>query len=90
MMWKLGLALLLSVALRAAEPERVEFDWVALHLRVMGLLQQKNVAESQRLLEDSIQGARLRGESSIGLATALNDLGSLFHDEGRFREAERA
>jgi tetratricopeptide (TPR) repeat protein len=90
MLWKAGLALLLSVALNAAEPERVEFDWAALHLRAMGLLQQGKVAESQRLLEDSIQGARLRGESSTGLAGALNDLGTVYQNEGRLREAECA
>jgi tetratricopeptide (TPR) repeat protein len=67
-----------------------EFDWVVLHLRVKGLLQQRKVAESERLLEDSIHSAESRGESSIGLARALNDLGSLFQDEGRFREADRA
>jgi tetratricopeptide (TPR) repeat protein len=90
MLWKAGLVLLLSVALAGAEPKSVEFDWVALHLRVMGLLQQRKIAESERLLEDSIHRARLRGESSIGLARALNDLGSLFQDEGRYREADRA
>jgi tetratricopeptide (TPR) repeat protein len=90
MLWKVGWALLLSVALTAAEPKSVESDWLALHLRVMVLLQQRKGAESERLLEDSIHEARLRGESSTGLARALNDLGSLFQDEGRFREAERA
>src|SRR5262245_5148518 len=89
-LWKVGLALLLSVALTAAEPKSVEFDGVALNLRAVGPLPQRTVAESERLLEDSIHRARSLGESSIGLARALNDLGSLFQDEGRFREAERA
>jgi tetratricopeptide (TPR) repeat protein len=89
MLWKVGLTLLLSIALTAAEPKNVEFDWVALHLRVMGLLQQRKVAESERLLDESIHAARLRGETSNGLARALNDLGSLFQDEGRLREADR-
>jgi tetratricopeptide (TPR) repeat protein len=42
------------------------------------------------VLEKSIAAARQRGDSSTGLAEALNDLATLYHDAGRFADAEHA
>jgi tetratricopeptide (TPR) repeat protein len=78
------------LGLRLCSAVDQQFDWTVLHLRVAELLQSGNSAESVGLLERAITGARQRGEAGAGLAEALNDLGTLYHDSGRFVEADRA
>jgi tetratricopeptide (TPR) repeat protein len=75
------------IPLRSEEPE---FDWSALHKQVADLLQRGSISESETVLGDSIARGRGRNERSEGMAEALNDLGSLYHDSGRLIEAERA
>ncbi|MCC7155716.1 MAG: tetratricopeptide repeat protein, partial [Bryobacterales bacterium] len=70
--------------------QKPEFDWNAVHGRVNDLLQLGRTAEAQLVLEESVKAARARGERSAGLASALNDLGTLYHDSGRFADADRA
>src|SRR5712672_3449755 len=41
------------------------------------------------ILAESIRAARRRGEVGLELASALNDLGSLYHDTDRLPEAAR-
>lgn len=81
------LILLLRMSLRAEKPE---FNWKAVHERVTDLLHYSFVDEAQSLLEASVRTAHARNDTSEGLAAALNDLGSLYHDSGRYVDAERA
>src|SRR5688572_20440399 len=87
MLWKTVLSVLFGFGIVSAQND---FDWTALQIRVAGLLQQGNVTESQRILQDSVTAARRRGESSAEVAGALNELGTLYHDAGHWIEAERA
>src|SRR5262245_13000191 len=59
----LHLVVALSTPLIAESPG---FDWNDLHRRVAELLQRGSVADAQSLLEESVQGARLRHEASAG------------------------
>lgn len=70
--------------------QKPEFDWNAVHRRVKDLLQHGHTAEAQMVLEESVKAAYRRGERSAGLAEALNDLGTFYHDSGRFADADRA
>lgn len=42
------------------------------------------------VLKGGVRTARERGESGSALAEALNDIGALYHNSGRFLEAERS
>jgi tetratricopeptide (TPR) repeat protein len=54
-----------------------------------GYLLASSVQPSLESLEAAIRSARLRDETGPKLAGALNDLGTLYHDAGRLRDAER-
>jgi tetratricopeptide (TPR) repeat protein len=91
---KLGHILAMPIIAALLSPPSIgqppEFDWNAMHRHVNDLLQQGRSAESQTVLEKSVKAAHMRGERSAGLAKALNDLGTFYHDSGRFADADRA
>jgi tetratricopeptide (TPR) repeat protein len=74
------------------DPEELgsDSDWTNLNQQVADQLRKGLVAEAERLLEDGIRSARRNGDTSPGLAGALNDLGTLYHDSGSLLKAERA
>jgi len=80
-----------ALGLSAAEPTESKpgVNWTAVQARVRDLLQQGRMAESEKTLEASIKAARELGETSTGFTDALNDLGTIYHDAGRFVDAER-
>jgi tetratricopeptide (TPR) repeat protein len=63
-------------------------DWNEVKRRANEHLREGRVTEAVAILDTAIQAARNRGERGAEMAKFLNDLGSLYHDLDRLRDAE--
>jgi tetratricopeptide (TPR) repeat protein len=63
-------------------------DWKDVKRQANEHLREGHTAEAAEFLDTAIRGARKRGERGVEMAKFLNDLGSLYHDLDRLRDAE--
>lgn len=88
-----GKVLILLCVLVASLPADAGNDasqrWTNLRRQINDLLIEGRTEESIQMLEQAIEAARKRGDNGPLLARALNDLGSLYADTYRLKEADR-